>query len=186
MSQPEKTPKSFQLHTGKTSIKQIGLIILAALFFIGLVWLGGWGVNREIDSDKQESVSLVGKTEFEETFNIPYVTKDQGENLGQKKLSEEIPHYEQTEKIESYTLKYPNSAKIQDVYRFYSSKSMDENLAYYTDWAKKNEWDEANVVKEDNLFSLYLTKSKEMLVVKISKEEDKVNVNLDLVKERDQ
>lgn len=184
MSQPEKTPKSFKLHTGETSIKQIGLVIMAALFFIGLVWLGGWGVNREIENDKQESVSLVGKTESEETFNIPYVTKEQGENLGQKRISEEIPHYEQTEKIESYTLKYPNSDKIQDVYRFYSSKSMDENLAYYTDWAKKNEWSEANVVKENNLYSLYLTKSKEMLVVKISKENDKVRVNFDLVIEK--
>lgn len=184
--------KSFRLYQGKTSLKQIGLIVLVALFFIGLVWLGGWGVDREIEKtgnvkvEQKELAETEKEIKFQEEsnqiVNIPKIIEIKEEDF--KAVFQAVPYYEEKQKIESYVLQYPNSGKKQYVYRFYSSKSLDEILKFYRDWAKKNNWHEANLVKENNFYSLYLTQSNDMLVAKIFKDNDKVIVNLDLVREK--
>lgn len=163
------------------------VLILAAL--AGLIILGRLILSKE----KPETVEVAPNTKQREeqpantlspeTVNLPQAAAE-SEVKTSEKLSQEIPHYGQTEKIEAYTLKYPGSNQIQDVYRFYSAKTMAENLTYYTDWAKENGWTVANTVKEKEVFSLYLTKAEETLVMKTAKNNDKVKVSLDLLRKQ--
>lgn len=168
----------------KNNLIKIVIIIVALSGMILLNWLFLFDGKTSKISETAQNAIQEKKISSPEIANTPQPVEIKGENLGQQKLSEEIPHYEQMEKIEAYTLKYPNSARIQDVYRFYSAKSMAENLTYYTGWAAKNNWISVNTVKEKDVYSLYLTKAKdaETLVVKISQDENKVKVNLDLLK----
>lgn len=160
------------------------LIALAGVMLLGwLTLVGGKSKTPKIAQNiiqKEENKQLKNAIS-PETANIPQVVETSEKKISEK-LSQEIPHYEQTEKIQAHTLKYPNSTQTQDVYWFYSAKSMDENLAYYTDWAKKNEWTVVNTVKEKDVFSLYLTKAEETLVMKTTKDNNKVRVSLDLLK----
>ena len=57
MFKPNSKLKSFQLCEDKTSVLQMGILLLAALFFIGLVLLGAWGVNRESEKSGKGNVS---------------------------------------------------------------------------------------------------------------------------------
>lgn len=161
-------------------------VIKGIILFLGvaIIVLLGWIMFFQ-KPNKTPAAIAPQKTEKKPSVsssNIPQAVKTSEKEDLLKTVFKDIPHFEQTEKVDFYTLQYPDSTKMQDVYQFYSKKSMDEALAFYQDWAKKNGWSEANVVKENNLFSLYLIKSEEKLVVKISKENNKVKVNLDLLR----
>lgn len=169
----------------KKNIKIV--LILAAL--TGLIILGWLIISKEkpkaaeVATNAGQSQEQPEKVLSPEAANIPKITEAPEAKINEK-LSKEIPRYGQTEKIEAYTLKYPNSNQLQDVYRFYSSKTMAENLTYYTGWAKENGWAVVNTVKEKDALSLYLTKAGETLVMKTVKNNDKVKVSLDLLRKQ--
>ena len=141
MSNPDIKIKSFRLCEGKTSVLQIGILLLVALFFIGLVALGGWGVNREIDifSDKLKrdsvktfsgAVSVSGKNvEIPDKFpkNLPIVESN---------LVEAYERNTETKDIDTI---------------FESKKTAKENFDYYLNYFKKNNWqiDEAREINEN-------------------------------------
>lgn len=162
------------------------VLVLAAL--AGLIILG-WLILPKKKPGTAEVATRAKQTEARpenalspEAANIPQAVEAPEAKISEKFLTE-IPHYGQTEKIEAYTLKYPNSNQLQDVYRFYSLKTMAENLAYYTGWAKENGWTVVNTVKEKEALSLYLAKDGEILVMKTIKNNDKVKVSLDLLRQ---
>ncbi len=158
------------------------VLIFLALASIAVV---GWVIYFDNSPDQVENVNqnISGKEDPSAAKPVTpqVVRQNEEENSNLRELSQTIPHYEEAEKIESYTLKYPNSTQVQDVYRFYSSKNMDENLSFYTDWAGKNEWTVENSIKEKDIYSLYLIKADRTLVVKISSAGEKIKVSLDFL-----
>lgn len=155
-------------------IVKIILILMALGVFGWLIF-----INKSSDPTMNPTIK---QPESPPAVTPQVVQSTEKESSSLQKLSQDIPHYEQSEKIESYTLQYPNSTRTQDVYRFYSLKNMDENLSFYTGWASSNGWKIENTVKEASVYSLYLTKEEETLVVKISSMEEKIKISLDLLK----
>ncbi len=168
---------------GQNNLVKILIIAVIIAAFVLLGWFLIAGKSGRTPAAQNNVPGKTGENDAasRSSANIPQVVENKVESAGEQKLSRDIPHYEQTEKIESYELRYPNSTQVQDVYRFYSSKTMDENLSYYTDWAGKNGWKVANTIKENSVYSLYLNGTKESLAVKISKDNGKVKVSIDLL-----
>lgn len=165
--------KSFRLSQGKTSLKQLGLILLIALFFIGLAWLGELETAREMaksenDGALQKPISQAPEVKF---FN----------DKPPRQL-DEIPHYEETKKIESFSVKFPDAIETQNIYRFYGAKSGEEIFSLYKDWAEKNGWQIEGAVKEDayNYQALFITKANSQAWIKINKEGEKTRVSIEM------
>lgn len=164
---------------GQKNLIKAVLVLMALGVFGWLIFINKYSasvINPATNDLKQQSNDPAAVTP-----QVIQPTEKESPSL--QELSQGIPHYEQSEKIESYTLQYPNSTKTQDVYRFYSLKNMDENLSFYTDWATTNGWKIENTVKEASIYSLYLTKEEETLVVKISSMGEKIKISLDLLKD---
>lgn len=117
----------------------------------------------------------------EEKAVVPSVAPVEGESLPEE-FPAGMPVNKQTEKINAYALKYPNSTQTQSLYSFYSSETMDQNLAFYQDWAKKNSWKTLDTIKDKDQYSLFLLKDTQSMGIKIFREENKTKVNFDLLK----
>lgn len=165
----------------QNNLVKIALIVLA----LASIVIVGWIIFSDkppapVEDSNQKAVNQK-ESSVVKPVTPQVVQESEEKNSNLQELSQNIPHYEETEKIESYTLKYPDSTQTQDVYRFFSSKSMDENLSYYTEWAGKNEWKIENTVKENEIYSLYLIRNNQTLVVKINTIGEKVKVSLDFL-----
>lgn len=171
--------KSFQRHKGKISIKKVGLILAVALFFIGLVWLGGRGVNRKIDGNRQVNVNLGDRNE-----NIVTVTPTpQITQTPEGEIPEGFPNIPLNGKKEltnSYTLKYPDTDQDQKVIDFTSSKSVKENFDFYKAWAGKNGWNILHQFDNPEVSRVIIEKDGRPLNITIQKDAEassKVNMS---------
>lgn len=163
----------------KSNIIKTVIILIAFAGIVSLVWLvvaGGKLKNSKMAQNKIQDQQ--NKTSPEKS-DVPQVVETKESDLPPV-LSKEVPHYSEVEKIESFSVQYPDSAKAQNIYRFYSSKSVNEVFDFYKDWMGKNGWMTSNTVKENNYQALLVNKSGNSMWVKISKEGEKTKVGLEM------
>lgn len=167
--------------------KNIIKIIIIAIAFGGVVLLG-WLIFRDKSSVSpvipQNTPSAKERDETnkeEEKAVLPSVTPVEGESLPEG-FPVGMPLNKQTAKAASFVLKYPNSTQTQSVYKFYSSETMDQNLAFYQDWAGKNGWKTTDTVKNSEWYKLFLSKDNQAMGINISKEGNKTKVSFDLLR----
>lgn len=80
----------------------------------------------------------------------------------------------------SYSLAYQNSNSEQKVIDFTSSKSVEENFAFYKSWAEKNEWNILHKLDNPKESRLIVEKDKKPLNIVIQKDAEassKVNMS---------
>ena len=72
MSNPDIKIKSFRLCEGKTSVLQIGILLLVALFFIGLIGLTSWWVDKEMrENNISQTLDINKRGNRSEIINVP-------------------------------------------------------------------------------------------------------------------
>ena len=70
---------------------------------------------------------------------------------------------------QSHTTSYAESSRVHKSVAFTSSKSPDENFAYYEKWARDNDWRVTNSGKSQYVQFLYLEKIGEEMNITINK-----------------
>lgn len=172
MSNPDHKIKTFQLHEGKTSIKQIGLVLAVALFFIGLVWLGGWGGER----GRQDQLNQIVQTR--ENIVAPQITKAKEGELPEG--FPEIPLNDKKEFLTAYTLNYKTGSQDQKIIEFTSLKSVKENFDFYINWAGKNGWNILHQFDNSEVSRVIIEKDRRPLNITIQQDTElssKVNMS---------
>lgn len=148
-----------------------GMVALALVIFIG---------KYSNNPDTAKNTENISSQKDEVKNAMPIIVSMEGEGLPEG-FPFDMPINKQTERISSSVLKYPDATQAS-VYKFYSSETIAQNLAFYQDWAEKNGWQINDVIKTEEQYSLFLLKDAQSLGVKIGKENGKVKVSLDLLK----
>lgn len=176
MPKPNATPKSFQVYEGKTSIKLIGLVVLIALFLIGLILIVGLKINKGLDKTGEE----IGNLGVEQSGNGDKTTNNTAKILGSSQtipttipvsvkkgeiaegFPQDIPLYEKITIIESNSFKDTETKEIiESKIVFQSKKDLKKAKAYYEKWAKDNAWQSNTATvsgKVNNITDLSYTK----------------------------
>lgn len=178
MPKPNATPKSFQVYEGKTSIKLIGLVVLIALFLIGLILIVGLKINKGLDKTVEE----IGNLGVEQSGNGDKTADNTAKILGSSQtipttipvsvkkgeiaegFPQDIPVYEKIAIIESNSFKDTETKEIiESKIVFQSKKDLKKAKAYYEKWAKDNAWQSntatvSGKVNNNNIANLSYTK----------------------------
>lgn len=168
MPKPNPKIKPFQLHDGKTSSKLIGLVVLVALFFIGLIFVTSLVTNQNLDrinqgrntSNNQPVVSL--PIESNDIIQPASLTLSPKQGDLPEGFPRTIPLNESMSIIESNSFKYNPTGEITESTVLYQSKNnIKENTSFYDKWAKENKWQVVVNVGAGNKAVTQLSLSKE-------------------------
>lgn len=158
----------------KPVLKYLGVGVLIVILIAIVLFAGGiFYKPTEKPAGEQEKV--------EQPNIIPKVISS-AEGKLPKDFPKDLPLYGQTKILKSYTLDYPDSDQIQGVYKFYSSKTMEEIFSFYKNWGEKNGWKALDTVQKSNYQAVFLGKEKQSMGVKIYKEAQNVLVDLEVLK----
>ncbi len=153
--------------------------IIVALVIIVVIIMVAYLLFLLLTQTKPEAVNETGKiTEPKAAATTPQITQAKPDQLPEN-FPKTIPLNGKEKITQAYDANYAGTAQSQTATQssviFKSDKSMTENYAFYTQWAKDNGYEIINQANQENLKFVYLRKDSEDINITIIP--DSVNIS---------